>query len=98
MESESATIEGPTAEVRGARAVHRGRGFQLTPADVEMIRSVYKYRFLHIDHVSAMTGRSYKKVHGRMLKLARNHFLGRIELPFQKHIYVVGREGINILV
>jgi len=28
----------------------------------------------------------------------RNHFLARIELRFQKHIYVIGREGINVLV
>ena len=73
-------------------------GFQLTAADVAMIRLVHEYRMLHIEHLSAITNRSYKKVHGRLLKLVQNHFLGRIELPFQKHIYVIGREGINVLV
>src|ERR1700722_12201939 len=74
------------------------RGFRLTSADADMIRRDYDYRFLHIDHVSALVGRSYKKVHGRLLKLVRNHFLARIELPFQRHIYVIGRQGINVLV
>ena len=73
-------------------------GLQLTPSDIAMIRSVFEYRTLHIDHLSALTNRSYKKVHGRLLKLVQNHFLARFELPFQKHIYVIGREGINVLV
>jgi len=63
-----------------------------------MIRAVYEYRFLHIDHLSALVNRSYKKVHGRLFKLVQNHFLSRIEFPFQKHIYVIGREGIGVLV
>jgi hypothetical protein len=62
-----------------------------------MIQSVFKYRFLHIDHLSALMNRSYKKVHGRLLKLVRHHFLARIEIPFEKHIYVIGREGITVL-
>ncbi len=70
----------------------------LTASDIAMMRSVFEYRMLHIDHLSALTNRSYKKVHGRLLKLLRNHYLARIELPFQKHIYVIGREGINVLV
>ena len=74
------------------------RGFQLTHSDIGMIRCIYQYRLLHIDHLSALSGRSYKKVHGRLLKLVQSHFLARIELPFQKHIYVLGREGINVLV
>lgn len=74
------------------------RGFLLTASDLDMIRIVYEYRLLHIDHVSALTSRSYKKAHGRLLKLVQNHYLARIELPFQKHIYVIGREGINVLV
>ena len=63
-----------------------------------MIRRVYECRLVHIDHISALIGRSYKKIHGRLLKLVQHHFLARIELPFQKHIYVIGREGINVLV
>jgi len=73
-------------------------GFRLIPTDIEMLRAVYDYRFLHIDHLSALMNRSYKKVHGRLFKLVQNRFLARIELPFQKHIYVIGREGIDVLV
>src|SRR6266404_2949923 len=75
-----------------------GCGFQLTASDIGMIQFVYEYRFLHIEQLSALSGRSYKKVHGRLLKLVQNHYLARIELPFQKHIYVLGREGITVLV
>jgi len=74
------------------------RGFQLTASDIEMIRRVYEYRFLHIDHLAALTGRSYKKVHGRLLKLVRHRFLARIEFRFQKHIYVIGHDGIRVIV
>jgi len=42
--------------------------------------------------------RSYKKVHGRLFKLVQNRFLARIEFRFQKHIYVIGRVGIEVLV
>src|SRR5260221_10857519 len=74
------------------------RGFQLTKSDIALIQFVYEYRFLHIEQLSALSNRSYKKVHGRLLRLVQNHFLARIELPFQKHIYVLGREGISVLV
>jgi hypothetical protein len=73
-------------------------GFKLTAQDIALIRAVYEYRFLHIDHLGALVDRSYKKVHGRLLKLVRNRFLARIEFPFQKHIYVIGREAIDLLV
>jgi hypothetical protein len=73
-------------------------GFQLTGRDIDLIRAVYDYRFLHINHLSALVNRSYKKVHGRLFKLVQNHFLARIEFRFQKHIYVIGPEGIDVLV
>lgn len=76
----------------------RPLGFQITPSDLGMIRAVYNYRFLHADHLSALSGRSYKKVHGRLYKLLQNGFLGRIEMPFQRHLYVLGRQGIDIIV
>jgi hypothetical protein len=76
----------------------RTPGFQLTACDIDLIRAVYEYRFLHIDHLSALVNRSYKKVHGRLFKLVQNRFLARIEFRFQKHIYVIGRVGIDVLV
>jgi hypothetical protein len=99
MASQSATIESGTLFPGELLLPPLARsGFQLTPSDAQMIRRIYEYRFLHIEHLAALTGRSYKKVHGRLLKLVQNHFLARIELPFQKHIYVIGREGISVLV
>ncbi len=83
-----------------ARAITDARapGFQLTARDIDLIRTVYDYRFVHIDHLAALSNRSYKKVHGRLFKLTQHHFLSRIEFPFQKHIYVIGRTGIDVLV
>lgn len=98
MASELASEPAEVLPREGTVATRSGCGFQLTAADVDMIRRVFEYRFLRIEHLCALTKRSYKKVHGRLLKLARNHFLSRIELPFQKHIYVLGREGIVVLV
>lgn len=72
---QSTTEDLPSVEAPVLRAVGTARGFVLTPADVKMIRRVYDYRFLHIDHLSALTGRSYKKVHGRLLKLCGIIFL-----------------------
>jgi len=76
----------------------RTPGFQLTDNDRDLIRVVYEHRFLHIEHLSALVNRSYKKVHGRLFKLVENRFLARIEFRFQKHIYVIGRVGIDVLV
>ncbi len=73
-------------------------GFQLTARDIDLIRAVFEYRFLRTDHLSALVDRSYKKVHGRLFKLVQNRFLSRIEFRFQKHIYVIGRGGIDVLV
>lgn len=82
----------------GRETVRAATGFRLTERDIVLIRMVYEYRFLHIDHLSALVGRSYKKVHGRLLHLVRHGFLSRIEFPFQRHIYVIGRGGIDLLV
>lgn len=98
MASQSATIERASSSPGRLFPQPVRPGFQLTPSDIEMIRTVYEYRFLRIEHVSALMNRSYKKAHGRLLKLVQNHFLARIELPFQKHIYVIGRAGISVLV
>ena len=52
-----------------ARNAVPARGFQLTAGDVELLRLVFEYRLAHIDHLSALTGRSYKKLHGRSRNL-----------------------------
>ena len=98
MESQSTLQQDPSSPSVSVLSVLSNPGFQLTDGDIDLIRYIYEYRFLHIDHLSALVSRSYKKVHGRLLKLVQGQFLARIELPFQKHVYVLGREGIFILV
>jgi hypothetical protein len=73
-------------------------GFQLTAGDVEILKLVLEFRLLRIDHLAALTGRSYKKLHGRLFKLVGRRYLSRIELPLQKHIYVLGKAGVPVLV
>ena len=75
-----------------------GVGFALTGGDIEIFRLLYEYRLLRTEHVSALTLRSPKKIHGRLIKLVRKHYIIVIRLPQQKHIYSLGREALPVLV
>jgi hypothetical protein len=93
---ETQTLFG-TTEASAEQVMDRPR-FQLTSSDIEMIEYLYQLRIGTINHLSALTGRSYKKVHGRLFKLIENRYLARIKLPLQKHLYVLGRAGVPVLV
>jgi len=73
-------------------------GFQLTPGDVQILTFLYEYRFLHIDHLMALTQRRHQMIHRRLLKLIDRHFIARITPPSHKHIYTLGRAGSPLLV
>lgn len=73
-------------------------GFQLTKDDIEILRILYGFRMAEIDHLSALTGRSYKKLHGRLLKLYQHHYVSRVTLPLQKHLYLIGAAAVPLLV
>jgi hypothetical protein len=70
----------------------------VVPGDVELIDLIYEHRFARIDNLSVLTGRSYKKLHGRLFKLAQHGYLKRIILPLQKHIYAIGPAAVPVLV
>ncbi len=73
-------------------------GFQLTDSDIEILRYIYSYRHLQIDHLISLTGRSHKRLHRRVLKLVERNYLARIILPNEKHIYVLAIAGVHVLV
>lgn len=73
-------------------------GFQLIDKDIEILRYVYSYRLLQIDHLIILTERPHKRLHRRLLKLIEHKYLARIILPNEKHIYVLGVAGVHVLV
>ena len=73
-------------------------GFRLAEGDLEILRLVFAFRFACIEHLCALTGRSYVAIHRRLSKLTRHRYLYRIVRPFQKHIYAIGKAGIPLLV
>ena len=76
----------------------RSRGFRLTDGDVEILQLVHQYRFLTIESLCVLGGRSYVVVHRRVSKLTRHGYLSRIARPFEKHIFAIGKRGIEVLV
>ena len=78
-------------------------GFQLTTrdergSDLDLLRLVFELRCARIDHLSALSGRSPKKVHGRVFELAKRGYLYCKDLPQQKHIYFLDKAGVSVLV
>ena len=70
----------------------------ITPGDVDIFKLISEYRFLHREHISALTGRDSKRIHRRLYKLLDAGHLSRIVLPQQKHIYALGKAALQVLV
>ncbi|HUR44747.1 MAG TPA: replication-relaxation family protein [Candidatus Saccharimonadales bacterium] len=73
-------------------------GFLLTSGDIDIFKLLYKFRFLRREHLSVLTGRSLKKMHGRLFKLVNAGYLTTIRLPQQKHIYGLAKRAQSVLV
>ena len=78
----------PATQTDVARA-----GFQLVQGDIELLSHLFHLRLARIDHLAALTERSYKKAHERLLKLHEHGYVSRISLPLQKHIYALAKRG-----
>jgi hypothetical protein len=72
--------------------------FQLTTGDLDILKFVHDYRWLHIDHLTALADRGEKALHRRLLKLSDHHFLYPIKRPLKKHLYALDREAVPVLV
>ena len=86
------------AEESRPDATPRPQRFCLTDGDIKLIKLVYEYRFARINNLVALSGRTYKKIHGRIFKLVENRYLKRIAPPLQKHIFAIGSAAVPVLV
>ena len=73
-------------------------GFQLVAGDVALIRSVHEVRLATIDHLAALTGRSYKRTQERLAKLEARRYLKLIARRPEKHVYALGNEAVPLLI
>jgi hypothetical protein len=73
-------------------------GFQFTERDAEIVNYVYQLRVATLDHLSALTNRSYKTLERRVPKLRDERYLRCLKPRPHKGLYVIGSEGIPILI
>lgn len=71
---------------------------QFTDKDAEIVHYVYRLRVATLDHLAALTNRSYKTLERRVPKLRKSHYLRRLKPQPHKGLYVVGSEGVPVLV
>jgi hypothetical protein len=73
-------------------------GFQLVESDLPLLQSVHELRLATIDHLAALSGRSYKRTQERLAKLEEHGYLACVARRPQKHVYAIGREGVALLI
>ncbi len=73
-------------------------GFQLVPGDLFILRNVHELRLATIEHMAALSGRSYKRTQERLAKLEERGYLACVARRPHKHVYVIGREGVGVLI
>ena len=74
-------------------------GIVLTAADLDIFRLVLEHRFLRREHLQALTGRTGKPMHRRLLKLQQHGYLTiAMRLPKQKFVYGLTAASISELV
>jgi len=73
-------------------------GFQFTDRDAEIVHYVYQLRVATLDHLAALTGRSYKTLERRVPKLRDERYLRRLKPRPHKGLYVIGSESVPVLI
>jgi len=73
-------------------------GFQFTERDAEIVHYVYQLRVATLDHLAALTDRSYKTLERRVPKLRDERYLRRLKPRPHKGIYVIGSESVPVLI
>jgi len=73
-------------------------GFQLVPTDLDILQRVHELRLATIEHLAALSGRSYKRTQERLAKLEERGYLARVARRPQKHVYAIGREAVPVLI
>src|SRR5580704_9717154 len=72
--------------------------FQFNERDAEIVHYVYQLRVATLDHLAALTNRSYKTLERRMPKLRDEHYLRILKPRPHKGLYVIGTEGVPVLI
>jgi hypothetical protein len=73
-------------------------GFQFTNRDAEIVNYVYQLRVATLDHLAALTGRSYKTLERRVPKLRDERYLRRLKPRPHKGLYVIGSQSVPVLI
>src|ERR1035438_7119353 len=73
-------------------------GFQLVPGDLALLQHVHELRLATIEHLAALSGRSYKRTQERLAKLEERGYLTCIARRPHKHVYAIGRAGVPLLI
>jgi Replication-relaxation len=73
-------------------------GFQLVPGDLFILRNVHELRLATIEHMAALSGRSYKRTQERLAKLEERGYLACVARRPHKHVYAIGSEGVRVLI
>src|SRR5579864_482873 len=73
-------------------------GFQFTERDAEIVHYVYQLRVASLDHLAALTNRSYKTLERRVPKLRDGRYLRRLKPRPHKGLYVLGTESVPVLI
>jgi hypothetical protein len=73
-------------------------GFQFTERDAEIVHYVYQLRVATLDHLAALTNRSYKTLERRVPKLRDERYLRRLKPRPYKGLYVIGSEAVPLLI
>lgn len=73
-------------------------GFQFIQSDLTLVRYVHELRLATIEHLAALSTRSYKQTQKRLAKLEERGYLQCIARRPNKHVYTIGREGVPILI
>src|SRR5579863_10249728 len=76
----------------------RTTGFQFTERDGEIVNYVYQLRVATLDHLAALTNRSYKTLERRVPKLRDGRYLRRLKPRPHKGLYVIGSEAVPLLI
>jgi len=72
--------------------------FKLIEKDIDILKALYRFRVMTIDHLIRLTGRYQQHLNSRLLKLEARHYVNRKRNnPFEPYIYSVGYKSAPIL-
>src|SRR5579863_5041484 len=73
-------------------------GFQLYPSDLPFLQHTFELRLATIEHLAALSGRSYKQTQKRLYRLEERGYLTLVAKRPHKHVYALGREAVPMLI